>query len=189
MTEAANLLSQCTPRSLLVLDEIGRGTSTYDGLAIAQAVLEHVHNEPTARARTLFATHYHELTDLAETLPRLRNYRMAVSEEGGKVTFLRHVEPGAADRSYGIHVAKLAGMPASVTRRAESILRELERGGHGPTRSVRAQQDGWQLSFVEPDGIAEEIRELDLLAMSPLEALTRLFELQRRVRSGPGITT
>ena len=182
MMETAALLSQSTPRSLLILDEVGRGTSTYDGLAIAQAVLEHIHNNPGTRARTLFATHFHELTDLAESLPRVRNYRMAVSEEGGKVTFLRRVVPGAADRSYGIHVARLAGLPRAVTRRAEDILRDHERRQRGGGKHRRGD-DAWQLSlFVEPDSLAEELRSLDLLSMTPLEALGKLFALQEKAQ-------
>ena len=131
MVETAAILNQAGPRSLVVLDEIGRGTSTYDGLAIARAVVEHLHDEPRRRCRTLFATHYHELTDLAATLPGVRNYRVAVSEADGQIAFLRRIVPGGADRSYGVHVAMLAGMPPAVVGRAQELLSELEEGRGG----------------------------------------------------------
>ena len=126
MLETAAMLHQATPRSLLIFDEIGRGTSTYDGMAIARAVAEFVHNRPDAKARTLFATHYHELTALADTLPRVRNFNVAVAEEGGGVVFLHRILPGGADRSYGVHVAQLAGLPRAVVARAQELLEELE---------------------------------------------------------------
>ncbi|MDQ7030053.1 MAG: hypothetical protein Q9O62_09895 [Ardenticatenia bacterium] len=132
MVETANILHHATERSLIVLDEIGRGTSTYDGISIAWAVVEHIHNHPRLRSRTLFATHYHELTELARRLPRVRNYNVAVAEEGGDVVFLHKIVPGAADRSYGIHVAALAGLPRSVVRRAQEILAELEAEARAP---------------------------------------------------------
>ena len=128
MAETSAILSDCTPRSLLILDEIGRGTSTYDGLAIAQAVLEYLHDDPGHRAKTIFATHYHELTALADRRPHVVNFRMDVVEEGDRVVFLRRVVPGGADRAYGIHVAELAGLPPQVIRRAKGLLRELEQG-------------------------------------------------------------
>ena len=137
MVETANILNHATNRSLLVLDEIGRGTSTYDGLAIAWAVIEYIHNHPGLRAKTLFATHYHELTDLAERLPHVVNYNVAVDDsgDGEDVVFLRRIIPGKADRSYGVHVARLAGLPAAVVTRAEEILEDLERSGAaGPRR-------------------------------------------------------
>ena len=127
MIETANILNHATERSLLILDEIGRGTSTYDGLAIAWAVVEHIHNYPSLRAKTLFATHYHELTDLAERLPQVVNYKVAVDDSGDDVVFLRRILPGRADRSYGVHVAQMAGLPRGVVRRAGEIL--LEAGG------------------------------------------------------------
>src|SRR2546421_702392 len=127
MVETATILGSCTPRSLLILDEVGRGTSTYDGVAIAQAIVEHLHDTPRRAAKTIFATHYHELNSLAERLSRVRNYRMDVLEEGDEVVFLRKVVPGGADKSYGIYVAELAGLPREVVRRARQILRELER--------------------------------------------------------------
>ncbi len=186
MLETANLLSQSSSRSLLILDEVGRGTSTYDGLAIAQAIVEYIHNHPRLGARTLFATHFHELTDLATVFPRVRNYRMDVREEGTEVHFLHHVVPGGADRSYGIHVARLAGIPRAVTRRAEEILRELERKGQrggGGTKRRDPVGEVIQLAFVgEPDPVAEELRALDVLSLTPIEAIAKLFDLQRRAR-------
>ena len=126
MVETAAILNHATRRSLVVLDEIGRGTSTYDGLAIARAVAEHIHNHPDLGCKTLFATHYHELTALAGTLPRARNYNVAVSEDRGEVVFLRRIVPGGADRSYGVHVARLAGLPGGVVNRAWEVLKDLE---------------------------------------------------------------
>ncbi len=152
MVETATILNSCTARSLLILDEIGRGTSTYDGVAIAQAIVEHLHETPRRAARTIFATHYHELNTLAEAFPRVRNYRMDVLEEGGEVCFLRKVVLGGADKSYGIHVAELAGIPKEVVRRARQILRELEKRA----RAERDALDSLQLSFfaepLEPRG-------------------------------------
>lgn len=186
MTETAHILAHCTPRSLLVLDEIGRGTSTYDGLAIAQAVVEYVHNHPPSAARTLFATHYHELTALAGVLPRVRNYRMDVLEEGSEVVFLRRVVPGGADRSYGIHVAKLAGIPRAVLRRAEDLLRGLEHSERHP-RTPSAEEQ-LQLSFIPPDdSIVTELASLDVDSLSPIESLTRLYELKKRAASQLGV--
>ena len=152
MVETATILNSCTARSLLILDEIGRGTSTYDGVAIAQAIVEHLHETPKRAAKTIFATHYHELNTLAELFARVRNYRMDVQEEGDEVCFLRKVVPGGADKSYGIHVAELAGIPKEVVRRARQILRELER----KARAERDALDSMQLSFfaepLEPRG-------------------------------------
>ncbi|HET7094071.1 MAG TPA: DNA mismatch repair protein MutS, partial [Thermomicrobiales bacterium] len=140
MLETANILHHATPRSLVVLDEIGRGTSTYDGLAIARAIVEHLHNAPQLGCRTLFATHYHELTELAHVLPHVRCCKMDVLEEGDQVVFLRRVVPGGADRSYGIHVAQIAGIPRGIVRRAREILDDLERrdGAAGAQASKRA---------------------------------------------------
>jgi DNA mismatch repair protein MutS len=189
MLETANLLVQSTPRSLLILDEVGRGTSTYDGLAIAQAIVEYIHNHPRLGARTVFATHFHELTDLASVLPRVRNYRMDVREEGAEVHFLHRVVPGGADRSYGIHVARLAGVPRAVTRRAEEILRELERRGHRSDSAKRrdAEPEVIQLAFIgQPDPVLEELRSMDILSLTPIEAIAKLFDLQRKVRVSDG---
>jgi len=184
MVETANILHHATDRSLLILDEIGRGTSTYDGISIAWAVVEYIHNHPRLRAKTLFATHYHELTELAQLLPRVRNYNVAVAEEGDNVVFLRKIIPGGADRSYGIHVAELAGLPKVVIHRAQEILKKLEEdssrvpgGGH---LDAPAQQ--LPLFQVSSHPVVEMLRELDLTTMTPLEALNRLYELQQRVQ-------
>jgi DNA mismatch repair protein MutS len=185
MVETANILHHATRRSLLILDEIGRGTSTYDGLSIAWAVLEYIHNHPSLRARTLFATHYHELTELAHLLPWVRNYNVAVAEEGDRVVFLHKIIPGGADRSYGIHVAQLAGLPRPVVHRAQEILAELEReGARSPVPSRRSASVARQLSFFpnEPHPALEALRQLDVNSLTPLEAISKLYELQRQVR-------
>ena len=181
MEETANILNHATPRSLVILDEIGRGTSTYDGISIAQAVAEYIHNQPRVGAKTIFATHYHELVELARSLPRVKNYNVAVSEEGGSVVFLRRVVPGGADKSYGIHVAQLAGLPRSVIHRAEEVLTTLEdnRQRNGHRRDRKASQ---QLPLLPagPSPVADEISKLDLDSMTPLEALNKLYELKQK---------
>jgi DNA mismatch repair protein MutS len=185
MVETANILHHATQRSLLILDEIGRGTSTYDGISIAWAVVEHIHNHPDLRARTLFATHYHELTELASLLPRVRNYNVAVAEEGDQVVFLHKIVPGGADRSYGIHVAQLAGLPRPVINRAQEILAELEReGARGPGPSGQPKTAPRQLSLFsnEPHPVIETLRRLDVNSLTPLEAISKLYELQGEVR-------
>jgi DNA mismatch repair protein MutS len=193
MLETANILNHATPRSLVVLDEIGRGTSTYDGLAIARAVVEYIHNAPRLGCKTLFATHYHELTELAEILPRVRTYRMDVLEEGDRVVFLRQVVPGSADRSYGIHVAELAGIPKAIVRRATEVLLELESNATGFSerehrrsavrRAVPDASTTVQLTMFGADNPAlAELKALDVESLTPIEALTRLFELQRVAR-------
>jgi len=182
MVEMANILNHATPRSLLILDEIGRGTSTYDGISIAWSVVEYVHNHPRLGCKTLFATHYHELTELERFLPRVRNYNVAATGEGGRVVFTHHIVPGGADRSYGIHVGQMAGLPPAVIHRAEEILKDLEGAsqrtqvGTG-TRVIRVKQ---LPLFGGTHPVVEELRSLDVVAMSPLEALTKLFELQQK---------
>lgn len=188
MAETANILRHATPRSLIILDEIGRGTSTYDGISIARAVAEYIHNHPGLGCKTLFATHYHELTELEQFLPRVKNYRVDVLEEGNQVVFLRRVVSGGADRSYGIHVAKLAGVPRAVTRRAEEVLRSLEQDGSKKTSGSggpsQLSGDAFQLSlFGEPDPVLEELKTLDVLSLTPLEAISKLFELQQKARA------
>ena len=181
MVETANILNHATDRSLLILDEIGRGTSTYDGISIAWATVEYIHNHPRLQSKTLFATHYHELTELARFLPRVRNYNVAVAEEGDQVVFLHQIVPGGADRSYGIHVAQLAGLPKPVIRRAEEILRNLEEEAQrSPTGApARRLSQAQQLSFLaSTDPVLEEIKRLDVSSMSPLEAINKLYELQ-----------
>jgi DNA mismatch repair protein MutS len=177
MTETANILNHATRASLVVLDEVGRGTSTYDGVSIAQAVVEHLHDSPRLGCRTLFATHYHELTALADHLTRVRNERVEVVEEGGTIRFQHRVVPGGADRSYGIHVAALAGLPPQLIARAREILGELER--QRPLEPVE-QQLGLPLVAAE-DPIREELSAIELDRLSPLEALQKLYELRRRL--------
>ncbi|MFN8387159.1 MAG: DNA mismatch repair protein MutS [Anaerolineales bacterium] len=179
MVEAANILHHATSRSLLILDEIGRGTSTYDGVSIAWAVIEFIHNHPHLRAKTLFATHYHELTQLAELLPGVRNYNVAVSEADDKVVFLHKIVPGGADRSYGIHVAQLAGLPAPVIQRASEIMAELEKTSG---RAVKINPHAAQQAalFPESSPILDELKEIDVNSLSPIEALNKLFEWQKR---------
>ncbi|HUX48706.1 MAG TPA: DNA mismatch repair protein MutS, partial [Dehalococcoidia bacterium] len=179
MTEAANILNNATPRSFIILDEIGRGTSTYDGLSIAWAVAEFIHNHPELGAKTLFATHYHELVDLADILPRVKNFNVAVAEEGDKVIFLHKIVPGGTDRSYGIHVAQLAGLPKSVLVRAQEVLAELE--SHASKKGeISRRKASLQVPLFPKDSLlADEISRLDIDSMSPLEAITKLYELKR----------
>jgi DNA mismatch repair protein MutS len=183
MTETAVILNTATPRSFIVLDEIGRGTATYDGLALAWAVVEHVHAH--TRAKTLFATHYHELTELAEQLDGVRNLRVSVKEAGEQIIFLRKVEPGKADRSYGIEVARLAGLPLPVIERARQVLRLHERTEHEVTGELTPRpSEPVQIRLFEPvdHNIAERIRGLRLDELRPIEALQLLAELQEELR-------
>jgi DNA mismatch repair protein MutS len=185
MVETAEILNHASHRSLLILDEIGRGTSTYDGLSIAWAVVEFLHNHPRLKPRTLFATHYHELVGLADMLPMVTNYNIAVAEEGDDVVFLHQIVPGGADRSYGIHVAQLAGLPRDVINRANEILKELER--HAPTTSVepsRFTSTQQMALFPETSPLLEELEKLDVNALTPLEAINKLYEWKRRYSSG-----
>ena len=188
MVETANILHHATPRSLVILDEIGRGTSTYDGLAIARAIVEYLHNNKRCGARTLFATHYHELVEVAQLLPRIRCLNVAVTEEGGKVVFLRKIVPGGADRSYGVHVAQLAGIPRPVIHRAEEILQDLEHKGDAKARR-KAMKDmtmpaSWQMTLFasEPHPLLEEIKGLAIDELTPIEAISKLYELQQRAK-------
>jgi len=176
MLETANLLHHAGPASLLVLDEIGRGTSTYDGLSIAWAVVEFIHSHPRLRSRAFVATHYHELTRLAENLPAVRNYNVAVSEEGGKVVFLHKIIPGGADKSYGIHVAELAGLPRAVIHRAQEILMNLQADAARGRPAAPSQLT----LFPDQNPLLEELERLQLEALSPLEALNLLYEWQGR---------
>lgn len=179
MVETANILHHATSRSLLVLDEIGRGTSTYDGLSIAWSVVEYIHNHPNLKSKTLFATHYHELTQLAELLPGVRNYNVAVSETDNKVVFLHRIVPGAADRSYGIHVAQLAGLPPSVIQRAGEILKQLE-ASSGKAVKIDPDQPKQMALFPETNPLLKELALLDINSLSPIESLTRLYEWKKR---------
>ncbi|MBI4304939.1 MAG: DNA mismatch repair protein MutS [Chloroflexi bacterium] len=196
MEETATILHQASRRSLVVLDEIGRGTSTYDGLAIAKAVAEHIHSSPRLGCKTLFATHYHEMTGLAAYLPRAVNYQVAVSEEDGDVVFLHRILPGSADRSYGVHVGRLAGLPNPVINRAWELLEQLEKGSTGPAsggsngtrnsrrpRSVLKDAPAMQLSLISPGAEAiGELIQIDLSSLTPIQALNKLYELQEKAR-------
>jgi DNA mismatch repair protein MutS len=177
MTETANILNHATRSSLVIFDEVGRGTSTYDGLSIAQAVVEHLHESPKLGCRTLFATHYHELTALAERLPRVSNQRVEVLEDGETVRFLHRVVPGGADRSYGIHVAALAGLPSGVIARARQVLAELER--QRPLEPPELQL-GLPMELA-PDPLRKELQDIEPDSLSPLEALQKLYELRARL--------
>jgi DNA mismatch repair protein MutS len=181
MVETAEILNHATGRSLLILDEIGRGTSTYDGLSIAWSMVEYLHNHPRLKPRTLFATHYHELTALAEMLPQVENLNVAVAEEGDDVVFLHQIVPGGADQSYGIHVAQLAGLPRDVIQRAYEILSDLE--DHAPTAAVERSHlhTAQQIAlFPATSPLLDELKGLDVTTMTPLEAMNKLYEWQRR---------
>ncbi len=188
MTETAALLAQSSRQSLIILDEVGRGTSTYDGMAIARAIVEYIHNNPRLQCRTLFATHYHELTALEGVLPRIKNYHMAAIEQAGGVVFLYELRAGGADRSYGIHVAELAGMPRPVIKRASELLTELEQRANAsharPAAPAPAAPDPAtpaqpSLFDIAPNPVVEYIKRLRIEELTPLEALTRLYELQQ----------
>ena len=196
MNEAADILNNLSPRSLVLFDELGRGTSTYDGISIAWAIVEHIHEHKKARARTLFATHYHELNDMEEIYPRIKNYNVSVKEIDNKVIFLRKLERGGSEHSFGIHVAKMAGMPKSIVKRASEILRQLEKenrqegisvGNTSGGKAQRQQQDGVQLSFFQLDDpvlcqIRDEILHLDVDRLTPIEALNKLNDIKKIVR-------
>ncbi|HEX6728074.1 MAG TPA: DNA mismatch repair protein MutS, partial [Nitrospira sp.] len=183
MVETANILQHATQRSLILLDEIGRGTSTYDGLSIAWAIAEHIQDRARLGARTLFATHYHEMTQLEQQRTGIKNYRVAVQERGEDVVFLRKIVAGKADRSYGIHVAKLAGLPADVIRRAQAVLSQLEQPESARSELLQEQPPLTYDSLPLPHPIIEEVKQIDLFSMTPLDALNRLAELQRMVKS------
>ena len=193
MTEAADILNNVTPRSLVLFDELGRGTSTYDGISIAWAIVEHLHEHPKARARTLFATHYHELNEMERSFRRIKNYNVSVKEVDGKVIFLRKLERGGSEHSFGIHVADIAGMPKSIVKRANVILGELEGKSkgtqhpspitHHPSSDTR---EGMQLSFFQLDDpvlsqIRDEILGLDINNLTPVEALNKLNDIKKIV--------
>ncbi len=190
MVETASILNHATRRSLIILDEIGRGTSTFDGLAIARSVAEYIHSHPSLGCKTLFATHYHELTELADYLPRARNFNVAVSEDRGEIVFLRRIVPGGADRSYGIHVAKIAGMPAAVVNRAWEALGALEDAGGRPysngrsgSRRAAEHSKSAQLALIPMSSPAlDELKRLDVASMTPIEAINKLYELQEQAK-------
>ena len=179
MVETANILHHATPRSLLILDEIGRGTSTYDGVSIAWAVVEYIHNHPRLRAKTLFATHYHELTQLADLLPGVCNYNVAVSESEGQVVFLHKIVPGGADRSYGIHVAQLAGLPRPVVHRSGEILKQLE-ASSGKAVHLEPEITRQLVLFPETNPLLDELKALDPNTLSPIEALNKIYEWRNK---------
>ena len=191
MNEAADILNNLSPRSLVLFDELGRGTSTYDGISIAWAIVEHIHEHKRARARTLFATHYHELNDMEESFPRIKNYNVSVKD---KVIFLRKLERGGSEHSFGIHVAKMAGMPKTIVKRADEILHQLEKenrqegmSSHHKVEPKTVHQDGVQLSFFQLDDpvlcqIRDEILNLDVNNLTPLEALNKLNDIKKIVR-------
>ena len=195
MTEAADILNNVTPRSLVLFDELGRGTSTYDGISIAWAIVEYLHEHPKAQARTLFATHYHELNEMEKLFARIKNYNVSVREVDGKVIFLRKLMPGGSEHSFGIHVAEIAGMPRSIVTRANAILAQLEAdnakvGGDKPQVQIGRQEGGgaMQLSFFQLDDpvlcqIRDEILGLDINNLTPVEALNKLNDI-RRIISG-----
>ena len=193
MTEASNILNNVSPRSLVLFDELGRGTSTYDGISIAWAIVEYLHETPKARARTLFATHYHELNEMEKNFSRIKNYNVSVKEVEGKVIFLRKLERGGSEHSFGIHVAEIAGMPKSIVKRANIILKQLESdnaqvGSVGkPTTEIAQSREGMQLSFFQLEDpvlcqIRDEILGLDINNLTPVEALNKLNDIKRIVK-------
>ncbi|MGE0643675.1 MAG: DNA mismatch repair protein MutS [Nitrospira sp.] len=182
MVETAHILRSATQRSLILLDEIGRGTSTYDGLSIAWAIAEYIHDCTRLGARTLFATHYHEMTNLDQQRIGIKNYRVAVQERGGDVVFLRKIVPGKADRSYGIHVAKLAGLPTDVIERAQLVLSQLEQPESGSSESRDHYPSGTTDFLPQSHAIIDEVKQIDLFSMTPLDAMNRLADLQRMVQ-------
>ncbi len=193
MNEASDILNNLSPRSLVLFDELGRGTSTYDGISIAWAIVEHIHEHPKVRARTLFATHYHELNEMEKSFKRIRNYNVSVKELDNRIIFLRKLERGGSEHSFGIHVAKMAGMPKSIVKRSGEILTQLEsdhrkQGISGkPLTQVSEQREGFQLSFFQLDDpvlcqIRDEILNLDVNNLTPIEALNKLNEIKKIVR-------
>ncbi len=189
MNEAASIINNLSPRSLVLFDELGRGTSTYDGISIAWAIVEHIHEHPNARAKTLFATHYHELNEMEKSFKRVRNFNVSVKEVDNKIIFLRKLSKGGSEHSFGIHVAKLAGLPQSVVNRANEILRQLESdnrksGISKPVKEIAGNREGFQLSFFQLDDpvlsqIRDEITNLDVNNLTPIEALNKLNEVKR----------
>ena len=192
MTEASNILNNVSPKSLVLFDELGRGTSTYDGISIAWAIVEYLHENPRAKARTLFATHYHELNEMEKNFNRIKNYNVSVKEMDGKVIFLRKLTRGGSEHSFGIHVAEISGMPKSIIRRANVILKELESDNAGvgsagkPTAAIAQSREGMQLSFFQLDDpvlcqVRDEIIGLDINNLTPVEALNKLNEIKKIV--------
>ena len=193
MTEASNILNNVTPKSLVLFDELGRGTSTYDGISIAWAIVEYLHEHPKAQARTLFATHYHELNEMEKNFSRIKNYNVSVKEVDNQVIFLRKLMRGGSEHSFGIHVAQIAGMPKSIVKRANVILSQLENDNSGvgsvgkpSAEALNKSRDGMQLSFFQLDDpvlcqVRDEILGLDVNNLTPLEALNKLNDIKRIV--------
>ncbi|MDR2918685.1 MAG: DNA mismatch repair protein MutS [Tannerella sp.] len=192
MNEASDILNNASPQSLILFDELGRGTSTYDGISIAWAIVEHIHENPACSARTLFATHYHELNEMTHSFKRIKNFNVSVKETGNKVIFLRKLIPGGSEHSFGIHVAKMAGMPKSIVKRANEILKQLETdnnqaGIKKPVKKIASGGEGYQLNFFQLDDpilsqIRDEIKNLDVNNLTPIEALNKLNEIKRIIK-------
>ena len=181
MSEVASILKNATQDSLIIFDEIGRGTSTFDGMSIARAVLEYCADPKKLGAKTLFATHYHELTAMEGTLPGVKNYNIAVKTRGEDIIFLRKIIPGGADRSYGIEVARLAGLPSTVVNRAKKILRQLEEEAGRPAPAAQAQEDQVSLTALSEGEVMDQLRRTQVDTLSPLEALNLLYELKKKL--------
>jgi DNA mismatch repair protein MutS len=198
MTEASDILNNVSPKSLVLFDELGRGTSTYDGISIAWAIVEYLHENPRAKARTLFATHYHELNEMEKSFPRIKNYNVSVKEVNDKVIFVRKLERGGSEHSFGIHVAQIAGMPKSIVKRASAILKQLEADNATVGTAVdkpntqnidKGYVPGTQLSFFQLDDpvlcqIRDEILGLDIDELKPLDALNKLNDIKTILTGG-----
>lgn len=192
MNEAANIMNNLSDRSLVLFDELGRGTSTYDGISIAWAIVEYIHENPKARAKTLFATHYHELNEMEKSFKRIRNFNVSVKEIDNKVIFLRKLKSGGSEHSFGIHVARMAGMPQSITKRADAILSQMENSNRKgdikkPIKDFVEKQEGYQLSFFQLDDpilsqVRDEIINLDVNNLTPIDALNKLNEIKKIVK-------
>ncbi|HOH75502.1 MAG TPA: DNA mismatch repair protein MutS, partial [Paludibacteraceae bacterium] len=190
MSEASSILNNVSPKSLILFDELGRGTSTYDGISIAWAIVEYLHEYPQAKAKTLFATHYHELNEMEKTFSRIKNFNVAVKEMDNKIIFMRKLVPGGTEHSFGIHVAKMAGMPKSVVKRSNEILAQLEKDNRKTGQpqkhidTVAHQREGLQMSFFQLDDpvliqIRDEIKNVDVNNLTPLQALNKLNEIKK----------
>ena len=193
MNETASILNNISDRSLIILDEIGRGTSTYDGISIAWSIVEYIHNHPLFKPKILFATHYHELNEMARIFPRIKNYHIAVKEVGNQIIFLRKMLPGGSEHSFGIHVARMAGMPSKVIERATALLQTLENSRNSEAMASSAEkssmpssQQGYQLSFFQLDDplllkLKDEISRIDINTITPVEALMKLHQLKKLI--------
>jgi DNA mismatch repair protein MutS len=189
MNEAASILNNISDRSLILFDELGRGTSTYDGISIAWAIVEYIHEHPEAKAKTLFATHYHELNEMEKSFQGICNYNVSVKELNNKVIFLRKLVKGGSEHSFGIHVAKMAGMPKSVVERSSKILLEMEKSRDTqtpvrPVDTITQKREGLQLSIFQLDDpvlkqIRDEIANIDIINLTPIEALNKLYDIQK----------